>query len=186
MEYYNRIRIEFEDAESASASRNNVMTCLDSIDAKLYGYSEKVCFGDIFKEGITYDGEKTFFIYEDARCGFATPEDALELVPEMAKNIAAETRNIPFHISNSNTGTYTDSKIEIQYCENKLVIETIYYPERDYENALCCPECGEEIVSLKDFEAGKTYTCPECGEECELDDEYEDALPIEEKKIIEI
>ena len=34
MEYYNRIRIEFEDAESASASRNNVMTCLDSIDAK--------------------------------------------------------------------------------------------------------------------------------------------------------
>ena len=186
MEYYNIIKIEFEDKESAAASKDAVLICLDSIDAKTYGYAERVNFGDIFKENIKFDGDRTFCIDEDARCGFVTPEDALELVPGMAKNIAASQKDIPFLISNSNTSTYTDSKVEIQYRNSALEVKTVYYPEGDYENYLCCPECGEEIVSMKDFEPGKTYTCPECGEKCELDDEYEDALPIEEKRIIAI
>ena len=41
----------------------------------------------------------------------------------------------------------------------------------------CAALNGEEIVSMEEFEKGKTYVCPDCGEECELDDEYDEALP---------
>lgn len=51
---------------------------------------------------------------------------------------------------------------------------------------LCCPECREEIISMSEYEAGKTYTCPECGEECDLQDAYEEACPVEEKKVIDL
>lgn len=33
------------------------------------------------------------------------------------------------------------------------------------EGAGTCPECGEEVIDVDNFDPTKTYTCPECGEE---------------------
>lgn len=186
MEYYNTIKIVFENTAAALKSTDGVLMCLDGIDAASYGYSEKVSFASIFRNSISFDNDRTFFIGEEADCGFATPEDSLQLIPEMAKRIAEANRGIPFSISSFNTGTYSDSRLELLCRDNKITVKTIYYPEGDYDNMLCCPECGEEIISVSGYEAGKTYTCPECGEECDLQEEYEEACPVEEKKIIDI
>lgn len=186
MEYYTTMRIEFNDVDSAKMSEECIMHSLDNVDARSFGYSERVNFGEILRQGIAYDGDKAFLIDEEAGCGIATPEDMLNLLPEMVKSIATQHKEVPFHIISFNSGTYSDSKAEIEYCDNKILMETVYYPEGDYENMLCCPECDEEIVSVNDYEKGKTYICPECGEECDLDDEYEDACPVVEKQIIEL
>lgn len=177
MEYSNAIRIEFENANDANSCKESVLSCLDNINAAAFGYSEEYNFGNLLRDGISFDGENDFFIDEEDYYSIATPEDMLELIPEMAKRIALDNPRVSFRINNSNTGTYTDSRVELYYQDGKLEIETVYYPEGDYENILCCPECGEEIVSMDEFEKGKTYVCPDCGEECELDDEYEEALP---------
>ena len=185
MEYYNIITIVFENKVAALRSKESVMACLDGIDAGSYGYSEKVVFSDIFRKHLSFDNDRTFSIDEEAGCGFATPEDSLQLIPEMAKRIAEANKDIPFSISSFNTGTYSESRIELQYRDQRITVETIYYPQGDYD-MLCCPECGEEILSVSEYEAGKTYTCPECGEECDLQEAYEEACPVEEKKMIDL
>lgn len=177
MDYSNAIRIEFKDANDANSCKESIMLSMDNIDPKSFGYSEEYDFGKLLREGLSFDGETVYYIDEEDYYSIATPEDMLELIPEMAKKIASDNPQAAFRISNSNTGTYTDSRVELYYQDNKLEIETVYYPEGDYENILSCPECGEEIVSMDEFEKGKTYVCPDCGEECELDDEYEEALP---------
>ena len=88
MEYYTTMTIEFEDANSAATSKDCIMHCLDTIDARSFGYSERVNFGEILRKGMVYDGDKSFSINEDSGCGIATPEDMLQLLPEMAKVIA--------------------------------------------------------------------------------------------------
>ncbi len=55
-----------------------------------------------------------------------------------------------------------------------------------YDTMLCCPECGEEIVSVSEYDSEKIYTCPECGEECDLEEEYEESRPIEKTVVINL
>ena len=186
MEYNNTVRIVFEDSKAASESSESVLSSLDIVDSGSYGYSEKVNFGRIFRENISFDNDRMFFIDEKSGCGIATPEDSLKLIPEMAKNIAAKNREIPFIISSYNSGSYSDSRIELQYRDGTITVETVYYPQGNYDNMLCCPECGEEIVSMSDYEEGKLYICPECAEECDLSEEYNEACPVEEKKTVMI
>lgn len=186
MEYFNTVRIVFENNRAASDSRKSVLASLDTVDSQSYGYSENVNFGKIFRENVSFDGDRTFSIEEQSWCGFATPEDSLQLIPEMAKNIAVRNREVPFFISSSNSSTYADSEIELRYRDSVITVKTAYYPQGKDDDMLCCPECGEEIVSVSDYEEGKLYVCPECMEECNLEEQYVEACPVEEQKTIMI
>lgn len=41
-----------------------------------------------------------------------------------------------------------------------------------YEGCGSCPECGEEVVHIDDFDPEETYYCPDCGEEIPSDELY--------------
>lgn len=179
MEYYNEFTIEYDTKENALSQQEAVGHCLDEIDATQYGYSSAYNFGEVFRKRLTFDGEKKFTYGVDGEMdGFATPEDAMEVMPIMARNLAKLKRNASFELSSENQGTYTDSTVAIKYSNGKLVIDTIYYPSGAGWEMLSCPECGEDVVSMDDYEKGKVYTCPECGAECDFEYEYEEALPI--------
>lgn len=41
-----------------------------------------------------------------------------------------------------------------------------------YEGCGSCPECGEEVVFIDDYNPEETYYCPECGEEVPNEELY--------------
>lgn len=179
MEYYNEFIIEYDTKENALSQKEAVENCLDDIDATKYGYSSAYNFGEAFRKRLAFDGEKRFeYGINGEMDGFATPEDALEVMPIMARNLAKLDKNASFELSSENQGTYTDSTVTIKYNNGKLVIDTVYYPSGAGWEMLSCPDCGEDVVSMDDYEKGKTYICPECGAECDFEYEYEEALPI--------
>ena len=62
-----------------------------------------------------------------------------------------------------------------------LKIKDTYFPS-DYWEYLFCPECGEDVVRLEDFNPNKEYVCPECGEVIELKEQYEEIAPVVKEK----
>ena len=187
MEYYNKFIIEYDTKENALSQKETVEHCLDVIDATKYGYSESYNYGEAFRKLLTFDGEKRFeYGIKEAPDGFVTPEDALEVMPIMTRNLAKLDRNASFELSSENQGTYTDSTVTIKYYNGKLIIDTVYYPSGAGWEMLSCPDCGEDVVSMDDYEKGKTYICPECGAECDFEYEYEEALPISKHREEEI
>ena len=182
MEYYNEFTIEYDTKENALSQKTLIEHCLDDIDVTKYGYSESYNYGEVFRKLLTFDGEKKFeYGIKGAPDGFVTPEDSLEVLPIMARKLAIDKKDAGFIISSENSGSYTDSTVKIEYKNGKLTIDTIYYPSGDFES-LICRECGEELVTIEEYEKGKIYICPECGAECDLSDDYEEAVPIIEHK----
>ncbi len=165
MEYFNKLTLQYADAETAKKQKYAVEHSLDGIDATEYHYSKSDYFIEEFNKGLHYEGDKEFIFGPDCVDGFATPEDAMELTDIMARNLAKQDPDASFVLSADNWGTYSDSEVSIEYSNGKLIIDTIYYPSGSGWDMLTCPECGEDIVSMSVFERGKTYVCTENGTE---------------------
>ena len=111
--------------------------------------------------------------------------ELLETTTSILKAIAEQLPSESFTFDIYGEDTYTEGSLEGKYEDGSLEINSTYYPS-GYIEYLCCPECGEEVILISDYDPNKKYTCPECGEEIDLSEEYDKCAPIIETKIIKI
>ena len=116
--------------------------------------------------------------------GFMVPEDAYEFFTELFTDLAENMGEHSFECEIFNVCDCSESEYIAKYSDGVMKITDTYYPMGYYEYVRC-PECGEHIIKLEEFEAGKKYFCPECNEMIDLDSSYDDVAPvITEKEII--
>lgn len=125
---------------------------------------------------------KSIVLAEETSC--FTPEDAQSVFVELLNVLA---KNLPetFSAKIFNSSDYSESEIVAKCNINELNIKTTYYPN-GFVETLCCDECGMDIVSIEDYEAGKTYICPDCGEMIDLSKEYKENKPVINEFVITI
>ena len=115
----------------------------------------------------------------DECCFFS--EDLIEVAKTVIKAIAFGMKEESFEFEVCGTDTYTAAIVDGVYQNGDLGITTTFFPE-GYVEDFECPECGEVIVSLEEYNPNKTYVCPECGEELD----FSNLAPVIEKEIITI
>ena len=64
--------------------------------------------------------------------------------------------------------------------------DTSAYTSSPVQYRYYCPECGELVVRLEEYDPSKTYICPECGEELDLYEQYGEDAPVITREIIEV
>ena len=114
-----------------------------------------------------------------------TAYDFIEPTVTTIKAIAEKLRTENFTFDAFSEDTYAESSVEGYFKDGVLTITSTYYP-CGYCESLECPECGEFVVRLEEYDPSKTYVCPECGEEIDLSEQYEEVAPVIIKEIIEV
>lgn len=125
---------------------------------------------------------KSVILADETSC--FTPEDAQSVFVELLQMLAINLTET-FSAEIFNSSDYSESEIAAKCNINELNIKTTYYPN-GFVETLCCDECGMDIVSMEDYEAGKTYICPDCGEMIDLSEEYEENKPVIKEIVITI
>ena len=163
MEAHNTVKITLKNPESATKAleilRNRLSKGFE-ID-KIYRRNPS----QRMREALEVN-ENTIVLPEDFGC--YTPDDSMSVIPELMKDLAAHLSGEDFSFDCCNTSDYDESWVKGSYAEGELKIATTYLPSGDCY--LYCPECDELIVTLDEYDEGKTYPCPECGEEIDLSD----------------
>ena len=110
-------------------------------------------------------------------------EECMEFLPIILKAIAEQMPNEDFTFEVTSTNDYSDAEFDSEYSNGTLCITSTYYPE-GYCESVSCPECGEYVVRLDEYDPSKTYICPECGEEVDLSENYKACAPVINKETI--
>ena len=106
--------------------------------------------------------------------------DFMEAAVNVVKAIAAKLSDESFTFNCVGTDTYSESWVEGSLENGVLTIDTTYFPEGYGE--LFCPECGEFVIEMEEYDPSESYICPECGEEID----FSDQAPIKSHEIIKI
>ena len=123
-------------------------------------------------------------VFTNNRADF-TGDEMLEVAPAVVKAIAAQLPDSSFTFDVCTVDDYTEAWVEGKFENGSLEIKTTYFPE-GYCEEIDCPECGEYVVRLDEYDLSKTYICPECGEEVDLSERYEACKPVVKEEVISI
>ena len=177
MEYYNKMNIEMAD----NAAAQKAFEILKETLANGNYDTDYRCEPSIkLFEAITINKNTLSLSGDD---GFYTPEDMMNVAADVFTAIATDLKNEFVRGSVFTDSTYADSEITAIVDVGKVIISTTYYP-MGFVESLVCDDCGEEIVSLQDFDPNKEYVCPECGETLDLQSQYDEVIPQTTEKII--
>lgn len=103
--------------------------------------------------------------------------DYMEYVPEICRVVASLTCVNTFEGTAFYTSGYGDEgNVEFSFNGSIVKSKSVCYPN-GFVECLCCEECGMDVVSIHEYEAGKIYICPECGEEIDLSEAFEEYSP---------
>ena len=97
-------------------------------------------------------------------------EDLMDAAREIMEAVANSLKKENFEFYVCGTDTYAAARIAGNYQNGMLDITTTFFPE-GYSEYLSCPECGEDVVLMDDYDPDETYVCPECGEEIDFSGE---------------
>ena len=170
MYYTNEMKIIMKNEETATAALEIMKARLIAgFDCdKNYRSNPSMLMMDNF-----YIDHSTIVLPEGFGC--FVPEEADSVQIELLKDLA-ENLHEDFTCEIYNYSDYSEGSVTAEFTEDTLKIKSVFYPN-GYCEALCCAECGEDVVTLEAYEAGKIYICPECGEEIDLSEEYADHKP---------
>ena len=170
--YHNDFEITFTneaDAESAKIIATNAINAM-SVPGYAYNATEEFA-NSLCVEGNVLANEEYSF----------TSDDLLNVAVATIKAIAGSMKTASFSFKSGSADTYAESWAEGCFENGILTITSAYYPE-GYSEFLTCPECGEAVERMDDYDPSKTYICPECGEEVDLSDQ----APVNSKETFEI
>jgi endogenous inhibitor of DNA gyrase (YacG/DUF329 family) len=180
MEFYNNMKLKFnsnKEAEIAKKVMQDFMTTAN-FDFK---YADEKKQSNLLKDSLSVKGNELVLV----DCGAYTPEDIIVVAKELLKAIANCKSIENFNGEFDGAGTYSESLLDVEFNNDVLTIKSTYYPS-GYEEMLCCPECGEEIVSIEEYDPLATYRCEECDEEIDLSEVYDEYAPVIENLSIKI
>ena len=166
MEYTNEMRITMisnEAVNNAKAVIENVLNSKDYNSGYSFNATEQLLEAlEVKNNTLSLDGNDGYFV----------PQDAQEIFEEIVKALAF-CGLIEFKAYNYST--YSESSLEAEFHNDHMEVESIYYP-CGYCEYLECPECGEFVVRIDEYDPNATYYCPECGEEIDLSKQYEEVV----------
>ena len=172
MEYTNEIKITMNTNNAAQIALKAAVNALTNNAGTLNnGYRRNP--SESLADALTVVGNT---VVNDAE-GYFTPEDIKCVMEVILEAIASELREESFKCTVYTDSTYACYEIEASYSNSKLNIKETYLPA-GYVEYLCCPECGEEIVRIDEYDAEQAYYCPECGDEIDLSEQYEEYAPV--------
>ena len=105
--------------------------------------------------------------------------DLMDASRKVIKAIAFGMSEESFEFSVCGYDTYAEAWVNGNYQNGVLDMTSTFFPE-GYSEYLYCPECGEDVVLMEEYDPNTTYVCPECGEEI---DYFSDAPVIEKEHI---
>ena len=176
MYYTNAIKVTLKDTESAIKALEILRNRLSAGFAADNGYRRNP--SQIMSDALEV-ADNTIVLPEDFGCYIT--EDVEGIMFELIQNLAENIGENAFVVENWNQNDYTDGEFEAKYENGLLSMKHIYYPS-GFGAVANCEECGEDVVSIEEYEEGKVYVCPECGEVVDLS-EY---LPITTEKTVQI
>ena len=112
-------------------------------------------------------------------------EDFMDATANVIKAIAENLKTENFTFNTCGVDSYTEGWVDGCFKDGLLTITSTFYPNGYWEH-LFCPECGELVVRLEEYDPSKTYICPECGEELDLSEQYGEDAPVITREIIEV
>ena len=167
MNYTNEMTITMIDNEAAANAKAVIAALLNNKEYNS-GYSSNPT--KQFLEALSVTNN-TLSLEDDD--GYFVPEDAQEILEAIVKALAS-CGLVEFKAFNDST--YSQSSIEVVLNNGQLEVESVYYPS-GYCEYLECPECGENVVKIEDYDPNATYFCPECKEAIELSNQYKEVAP---------
>lgn len=168
MAYTNEIKITLNTNTAAQTALNaSVKALLNNAEALGCRPSMKLA------EGLKVIDNTVITDYDE---GYFLPEGIADVMEVILAAIAEELRDETFECTVFSDSDYSCDEIAATFANRKLNIKETYLPS-GFVEYLCCPECGEEVVRVDEYNAGETYYCPECGEEIDLSEEYEACAP---------
>lgn len=169
--FNNKMEIVFTSNRSANKAKEIASKVVASFEHKtLFLNAAKNTINRLFVEGNTMK-------HPENDGGDLTSEELLEIAPVILRAIAEQLPSECFTFNVVGYDTYTEGWLEGKYDNGKLEMKSTFYP-MGYEENLYCPECGEFVVTLDEYDPSETYRCPECGEKIDLAAEFEDVTPI--------
>ena len=126
---------------------------------------------EVAKRALAEKGYETFannieankhdhYLIEETTCFSPLGDNFDDAIATIYTAVAKELPEVEF----KGFSGYAWGSCEAGHCFDKsgniLKVETILY-----EGCGFCPECGEEVVHVDDYDPAKTYYCPDCGEQ---------------------
>ena len=171
MYYTNKINFTFKTAEHAERAKNIIA---DTLRTGKFDHNKEYHIFSIEEliEGLKF--ENNTIITPDG-AGYFTTEGCDILLKALCMALA-ENLNSDFAFDTFNENDYTELCFDGGYKDGVLSYTSTYWPS-GYMEYLMCPECGEDVVLIKEYNPNETYICPECGEEINLEEIYKESAP---------
>lgn len=112
-------------------------------------------------------------------------DEMLDVAELIVKTLAAELPQENFTFDIVGADTYAEGWLDGSFTNGTLELTNTYYPE-GYCEFVSCPECGEFVIGLDEYDPSKTYVCPHCGEEVDLTKQYEFCKPDIKRETVKI
>ncbi len=174
MEIFNNdFKVTFTNAAASNKAKQIADECLRNLHFDHYSVQPSILAADslITKRGAILSFNTLCFISEDLMVA------SRKVIKAIAFGMSEES----FEFAVCGSDTYTESWVDGSFSNGCLEMVSTFFPE-GYSEYLECPECGEEIVRIEDYDPNATYICPECGEELD----FTSAAPVIEKESIKV
>lgn len=172
--FTHKLNMTFANTDAAKAARQVASDTLKGMVISGYVVNPTELFANSLRT------EETTLV-SSACC--LNANDFMEAAAAVIKAIGASMKDVDFTFDAFGGDTYSESLVDGFCKDGLLTITTTYYPY-GYCEYLPCPECGEDVVRLEDYDPSKTYVCPECGEVIDLSEAYEENAPVITKESI--
>ncbi len=171
--FTNDFTVTFTNAAATNKAKQIADETFRPLRYDLYNEQPSILAADT----LTIENDVTLTFYE---CCFDSA-DLLDASRKVIKALALGLKGEDFDFSVCGCDTYTEAWVDGNFQNGVLDMTSTFFPE-GYSEYLYCPECGEAVVRMEDYDPNATYVCPECGEEIDLSS----AVPVIEKELITI
>ena len=153
----NNFTVTITNAAAASKAKQIADESLRSLHSEM--------LSALAADSLAINDDVTLFFEE---CCFSSA-NLVDVSKTIVKTIANNMKKEFFEFSARACDTYSEAWMDGSFQNGELNITSTFFPEGYYEE-FECPECGEMVVSLEDYDPNKTYVCPKCGEELDFSD----------------
>lgn len=174
--YNNKFEVTFTNKAAAESAKRIAADTFNAMTTESYinnAYKQ-------FAESLNVE-DNTLVNIEMTLLSSEIMEASIEVIKAIAETLKTEC----FTFDVVGYDEYTESWVEGSFENGQLEITSTYFP-CGYTEFLHCPECGEDVVRIEDYDPSKTYVCPECGEEIDLSKVYAENAPVITKETTEI
>jgi Uncharacterized archaeal Zn-finger protein len=171
--FENNFTVTFTNAAAANKAKQIADESFRALRYDFYNEQPSILAADT----LTIEDDVTLTFDE----GCFDSADLMDASRKVIKALAHDLKGEDFEFSACGSDTYTEAWVDGNLKNGVLDMTSTFFPE-GYHEYMYCPECGEAVVLMEEYDPNATYVCPECGEEIDLSS----AAPVIEKELIRV